>query len=68
MLQEVPLASPLSPAVNIRYLCRDVKQYHVEGDEPVGSVELLGVHDPSQDSWGASDKTYQPQWYGNGSR
>ena len=49
-------------------LCRDIKQYHVEGDVPVGGVILLGTHNPARDSWEVSNKTYHPQWYGNGSR
>eukprot|EP00092_Neocalanus_flemingeri_P041159 GFUD01044817.1.p1 GENE.GFUD01044817.1~~GFUD01044817.1.p1 ORF type:complete len:956 (+),score=375.88 GFUD01044817.1:80-2947(+) len=46
---------------------RAVKQYHVENDQPVGLVLVLGVHSPGLDSWGQSNKTYQPQWYTNGS-
>jgi len=47
---------------------RAVKQYHVENDKPVGAVMVLGIHSPALDSWGQSNKTYQPQWYTNGSR
>eukprot|EP00092_Neocalanus_flemingeri_P014769 GFUD01015938.1.p1 GENE.GFUD01015938.1~~GFUD01015938.1.p1 ORF type:complete len:884 (-),score=289.89 GFUD01015938.1:28-2679(-) len=47
---------------------RAIKQYHVEGDVPVGAVIVLGVHNPALDRWEVSNKTYQPQWYGNGSR
>eukprot|EP00092_Neocalanus_flemingeri_P036781 GFUD01040042.1.p1 GENE.GFUD01040042.1~~GFUD01040042.1.p1 ORF type:complete len:690 (+),score=189.07 GFUD01040042.1:86-2155(+) len=47
---------------------RAIKQYHVEGDTAVGAVIVLGVHNPALDSWGRTNETYQPQWYGNGSR
>ena len=49
-------------------LCRDIKQYHVEGDVPVGAVILLGIHNPDMDSLMEPNNTYHPQWYGNGSR
>ena len=49
-------------------LCRDIKQYHVEGDAPVGAVILLGTHSSVKDSVMEPNKTYHPQWYGNGSR
>jgi len=47
---------------------RSVKQYHVENDKPVGAVLVLGVHSPDKDTWAPSNKTYQPQWYNNGSK
>ena len=40
---------------------RQIKQYHVENDRAVGAVMVLGVHSPELDSWGPSNKTYQPQ-------
>jgi len=47
---------------------RAVKQYHMENEKPIGAVMVLGVHSPGMDSWGQSNKTYQPQWYTNGSK
>ena len=47
---------------------RAVKQYHMENDKPIGAVMVLGVHSPGLDSWDQSNKTYQPQWYTNGSK
>jgi len=47
---------------------RAVKQYHMENDKPVGAVLVLGVHSPGLDSWAETNKTYQPQWYTNGSK
>lgn len=47
---------------------RAIKQYHVENEKPVGAVMVLGVHSPEMDSWGQTNKTYQPQWYTNGSK
>jgi len=47
---------------------RDIRQYHMEGDAPVGAVILLGTHNPDQDRLVEPNKTYHPQWYGNGSR
>merc|ERR1719450_1687682 len=29
---------------------------------------VLGVHSPELDSWGETNKTYQPQWYTNGTK
>jgi len=46
---------------------REIKQYHVENDRPVGAVMVLGVHSPELDNWEASNRTYQPQYYSNGS-
>merc|ERR1719234_718437 len=46
---------------------RQIKQYHVENDRPVGAVMVLGVHSPEQDNWEASNRTYQAQYYVNGS-
>lgn len=46
---------------------REIKQYHVENDRPVGAVMVLGVHSPELDNWEASNRTYQPQYYTNGS-
>jgi len=46
---------------------RHVRQYHVENDKAVGHVMVLGVHSKEQDSWEASNRTYQPQHYVNGS-
>ena len=45
-----------------------VKQYHMENEKPIGAVMVLGVHSPGLDSWGQSNRTYQPQWYTNGSK
>jgi len=47
---------------------RAVKQYHMENDKPVGAVLVLGVHSPELDTWAETNKTYQPQWYTNGSK
>lgn len=47
---------------------RDIKQYHVENDKPVGAIMILGVHSAGLDNWEPSNKTYLPQWYTNGSR
>jgi len=47
---------------------RDIKQYHVEEDVPVGAVILLGTHNPEEDSSVESNQTYHSQWYGKGSR
>ena len=47
---------------------KDIKQYHVEDDVPVGDVILLGTHNPGQDSMLDHNRTHHPQWYGNGSR
>ena len=49
-------------------MSRDVKQYRVEGETPVGAVMVLGVHNPMLDTWGESNKTYQSHWYDEGSR
>jgi len=46
---------------------RQIKQYHVENDRPVGAVMVLGVHSPDLDNWEASNRTYQAQYYVNGS-
>jgi len=47
---------------------RNVKQYHVENDKPVGAIMVLGVHDPGQDVWEPTNTTYLPQYYTNGSQ
>jgi len=47
---------------------RQIKQYHVENDKPVGELLVLGVHSPGHDTWGPSNRTYQPMTYTNGSR
>ena len=47
---------------------KEIKQYHVEGDGPVGDVILLGTHNPDHDSVLDNNKTYHPQWFNNGSR
>ena len=39
----------------------------MENDRPVGLVMVLGVHSGELDDWGASNRTYQPQHYVNGS-
>merc|ERR1719402_847945 len=46
---------------------RQIKQYHVENDRPVGAVMVLGVHSEELDNWEASNRTYQAQYYVNGS-
>jgi len=47
---------------------RDIKQYHIENEKPVGAIMILGVHSAGLDNWEPSNRTYQPQWYTNGSR
>ena len=49
-----------------QHLFRDIKQYHVEEDVPIGVVILLGTHNPEEDSSVESNQTYHSQWYGQG--
>ena len=45
---------------------RYIQQYHLEFGVGIGAVTVLGVHNPAKDNWKVTEKTYQSQWYENG--